>query len=218
MRRIRRWQSRPSLYSLIMRQTARLQVAAIALGLLLPPLAIVPLEMQQRIIDEAIPARDIAAVASLAAVFAGAMLASTAQVRAAQCEGQADWRRLPISRAALPDARPAARPAFCGATELWITKGRVPVRPAKRHNCGRSALTAATPFWFYGAVGAWETRATAQARASIAPPNSASASARRSGRSSGTRWPQSCQSSRRTSGMPALTRSTTSVSRKTRSQ
>jgi ABC-type bacteriocin/lantibiotic exporter with double-glycine peptidase domain len=61
-----------------MRQTARLQIAAMALGLLLPPLAIVPLEMQQRIIDEAIPARDIGLVASLAAFLAGAMLASAA--------------------------------------------------------------------------------------------------------------------------------------------
>jgi ABC-type bacteriocin/lantibiotic exporter with double-glycine peptidase domain len=76
MRPMRRWRSGPSLYSLIMGQTARLQAAAVALGLLLPPLAVVPLEMQQRIIDEAIPAGDIRAVANFAAVLAGAVIAA----------------------------------------------------------------------------------------------------------------------------------------------
>jgi ABC-type bacteriocin/lantibiotic exporter with double-glycine peptidase domain len=57
-------------------QTARLQVAAIGLGLLLPPLAVVPLEMQKRIIDEAIPAGDLRAIAWLAAVLAGAVFAT----------------------------------------------------------------------------------------------------------------------------------------------
>lgn len=76
MRRMRRWKGGRSIYSLIMRQTARLQVAAIGLGLLLPPLAVVPLEMQKRIIDDAIPAGDLGAVTMLAAAFAGAVFAA----------------------------------------------------------------------------------------------------------------------------------------------
>ena len=76
MRAMRRWRGGVSLYSLIARQTARLQAGTIALGLLLPPLAVVPLEMQKRIIDDAIPAGDIGAVANLAAVLAGVVLAA----------------------------------------------------------------------------------------------------------------------------------------------
>jgi ABC-type bacteriocin/lantibiotic exporter with double-glycine peptidase domain len=73
---MRRWRGGVSLYSLIARQTARLQAATIALGLLLPPLAVIPLEMQKRIIDDAIPAGDIGAIANLAAVLAGVVLAA----------------------------------------------------------------------------------------------------------------------------------------------
>ena len=76
MRPMRRWTGGISMYSLIARQTARLQAATIVLGLLLPPLAVVPLEVQRRIIDDAIPAGDIGEVTSLAAVLAGAVLAA----------------------------------------------------------------------------------------------------------------------------------------------
>ncbi len=78
MRRPRHWQGGRSIYSLVMRQTARLQVASIALGLLVPPLAIVPLTVQQRIIDDAIPATDIALAFTLTGLLAGAVALSAA--------------------------------------------------------------------------------------------------------------------------------------------
>lgn len=75
MRRARHWHGGAWIYSLIMRQTLRLQVASIVLGLALPPLAVVPLTMQERIIDEAIPAGDIGLVALLAGLLAAAVAA-----------------------------------------------------------------------------------------------------------------------------------------------
>jgi ABC-type bacteriocin/lantibiotic exporter with double-glycine peptidase domain len=74
MRRPRHWNGGESIYSLVMRQTARLQAASIALGLLLAPLAVVPLTMQERIIDDAIPAGDVELAATLTALFAGAVV------------------------------------------------------------------------------------------------------------------------------------------------
>lgn len=68
------WQRGRSIYSLILRQTLRLQITIIVLGLLLPPLAVLPLHLQQQIIDEAIPARDI----DMALWFAALYLAATA--------------------------------------------------------------------------------------------------------------------------------------------
>jgi ABC-type bacteriocin/lantibiotic exporter with double-glycine peptidase domain len=59
-----------------MRQTSRLQVASIILGLLVPPLAVVPLTMQQRIIDDAIPAGDLQLAVTLTALLAGAVALS----------------------------------------------------------------------------------------------------------------------------------------------
>ncbi len=78
MRRPRHWHGGRTIYSLVMRQTVRLQVATIALGLLVPPLAVVPLTVQQRIIDDAIPASDIHLVITLTAILAGAVVASAA--------------------------------------------------------------------------------------------------------------------------------------------
>jgi ABC-type bacteriocin/lantibiotic exporter with double-glycine peptidase domain len=60
-----------SLYSLIMRETFVLQTATLVIGLALPALAVFPLFLQQRIIDEAIPAADLWMVATLGLLYAG---------------------------------------------------------------------------------------------------------------------------------------------------
>jgi ABC-type bacteriocin/lantibiotic exporter with double-glycine peptidase domain len=60
-----------SLYSLIMRETLVLQGATLAIGLALPALAVFPLFLQKRIIDEAIPAADLSMVAMLGLLYAG---------------------------------------------------------------------------------------------------------------------------------------------------
>lgn len=57
-----------------MRQTARLQTASILLGLLIPPLAVVPLAMQERNIDDAIAAADIRLALVLTAVLGAAVM------------------------------------------------------------------------------------------------------------------------------------------------
>lgn len=49
----------PTLYGVIWQRTMKLQLAVVGLGLALPPLAVVPLEIQRRIVDDAIPATDL---------------------------------------------------------------------------------------------------------------------------------------------------------------
>jgi ABC-type bacteriocin/lantibiotic exporter with double-glycine peptidase domain len=71
MNRLRLSRLGGSLYSLIVRETFVLQAATLAIGLALPALAVIPLYLQQRIIDEAIPAADLWGVASLALLYAG---------------------------------------------------------------------------------------------------------------------------------------------------
>lgn len=73
MRRTSGWSGSRSLYSVVLRQTFPLQVAVIALGLVLPPLAVLPLELQKRVIDEAIPAGDMELLAVLAVIYLGAV-------------------------------------------------------------------------------------------------------------------------------------------------
>jgi len=73
MRRPARWSGGRSLYSVIMRQTLRLQAVVILVGLALPPLSVIPLELQRRIIDEAIPAGDMARLATLAGLLLAAV-------------------------------------------------------------------------------------------------------------------------------------------------
>lgn len=113
MRRPRHWHGGDTIYSLVMRQTARLQIASIVVGLLVPPLAVVPLTMQERIIDEAIPAADLELVVRLTAILAGAVLAS-ALLRGAIYYLQG-WiveivtRILRISLVAAQRCRPAAQ-------------------------------------------------------------------------------------------------------------
>ncbi len=75
MRRTSGWKSGRTLYSLIMPRTYAMQGLVIGLGLLLPPLAVVPLYLQERLIDEAIPRADVAHLATLAALYAAACLA-----------------------------------------------------------------------------------------------------------------------------------------------
>ncbi len=68
------WRRGSSLYSLILRQTLRLQALAILVGLALPALAVIPLHLQERMIDEAIPARDLDLVAWLGVLLGLAVL------------------------------------------------------------------------------------------------------------------------------------------------
>lgn len=71
----RRWGGGPGVSAILLRQTFGLQAAAILLGLSLLPLAVVPLELQKRIIDEAIPAADLGALYWLGGLYlAAAML------------------------------------------------------------------------------------------------------------------------------------------------
>ncbi|MEM6668370.1 MAG: ABC transporter transmembrane domain-containing protein [Pseudomonadota bacterium] len=71
----KRWRKDGSLYSLIMSETYTLQGVTIALGLAIPPCVVIPLEMQKRIVDEAIPAGDYDLLFDLAIVFAIAIVA-----------------------------------------------------------------------------------------------------------------------------------------------
>jgi ABC-type bacteriocin/lantibiotic exporter with double-glycine peptidase domain len=74
------WTGRTSLYSLIVGHTFRLQAAVIALGLTLPFLAVIPLDLQAKLIDDAIPGGQVADIVSLAAMY-GAIVAVTAAVK-----------------------------------------------------------------------------------------------------------------------------------------
>ena len=62
-----------TLYGVIWRQSALLQGVVIALGLALPPLSVLPLDIQRRIIDDAIPALDGDLLLMLSVAFAGAV-------------------------------------------------------------------------------------------------------------------------------------------------
>jgi ABC-type bacteriocin/lantibiotic exporter with double-glycine peptidase domain len=61
-----------SLYALIWRRSRWLQGLVLALGLALPALAVVPLEIQRRIVDTAIPEGDVELVLHLALAYAAA--------------------------------------------------------------------------------------------------------------------------------------------------
>ena len=61
-----------TLYGLIWRRTRTLQVAVIAVGLALPPLAVIPLDIQRRIVDDAIPAGDAHLLLILGLAYAAA--------------------------------------------------------------------------------------------------------------------------------------------------
>ncbi|MEO1328815.1 MAG: ABC transporter transmembrane domain-containing protein [Pseudomonadota bacterium] len=74
MKRSSSWRRRDALYSLILRQTFGLQALTIALGLTLPPLVIAPLHIQQRLIDDALPAADMALLQMLVLAYVGAVL------------------------------------------------------------------------------------------------------------------------------------------------
>lgn len=70
------WASRKTLYSLILGQTFGLQVAVIALGLTLPFLAVIPLELQARLVDDAIPGGQAAEIVRVAALYGGVVIAT----------------------------------------------------------------------------------------------------------------------------------------------
>lgn len=65
---------RGSLYTLILRRTYVLQGATILLGLAIPPLIVVPLAVQKRMIDEALPDAEYGQLLELSAIFAAAVL------------------------------------------------------------------------------------------------------------------------------------------------
>lgn len=65
-----------NIYVLVWRRTLPLQVAVLALGLLTPFLTVVPLDLQRRIVDEAIPAGNLGMLALLALGYAAVALAS----------------------------------------------------------------------------------------------------------------------------------------------
>jgi ABC-type multidrug transport system fused ATPase/permease subunit len=58
-----------SVYGLIWRHTPWLQVGALALGLAAPLAAVLPLEIQRRIVDDAIPAGDLGLLVRLALIY-----------------------------------------------------------------------------------------------------------------------------------------------------
>lgn len=72
------WQSNGPLLSLITRQTWHLQSGAIALGLAIPALAVWPLSLQERMIDEALPAADADLALWLGGLYLGAVLLRSA--------------------------------------------------------------------------------------------------------------------------------------------
>lgn len=69
-----RWRGSATVYSVILRQTWPLQGLVIGLGLLLPPLAVLPLEIQRRVVDIAIPGKDLEFLAWLAAAYLAVVL------------------------------------------------------------------------------------------------------------------------------------------------
>lgn len=73
VRRVSDWTAGRSLYSLVLRQTLGLQSLIIVLGLALPPLAVLPLHLQERIVDEGIASADFDLVLWLAGLYAAAV-------------------------------------------------------------------------------------------------------------------------------------------------
>jgi ABC-type bacteriocin/lantibiotic exporter with double-glycine peptidase domain len=65
-----------SLYRLIWRRTRRLQIVVIAIGLSLPALSVLPLDIQRRIVDDAIPSGDGGLLLILALAYGSASAAS----------------------------------------------------------------------------------------------------------------------------------------------
>ncbi len=74
------WARRKTLYSLILGQTIGLQVAVIALGLTLPFLAVIPLDLQATLIDTAIPSGQASEILRVAALYA-AVVVVTATIK-----------------------------------------------------------------------------------------------------------------------------------------
>ena len=64
------------IYTLIWQRTRCLQLVVITLGLALPMLSVIPLEIQRRVVDRAIPAGDLELLGLLAIAYAGASAAA----------------------------------------------------------------------------------------------------------------------------------------------
>ncbi len=69
-----RWKAHSTFYRLIVSHTYALQVAIIVIGLVLSPLSVLPLTLQARLIDNAIPAGDGALILTLSAEYAAVAL------------------------------------------------------------------------------------------------------------------------------------------------
>ncbi|MEO1291274.1 MAG: ABC transporter ATP-binding protein [Pseudomonadota bacterium] len=111
MHRTHGWRPSGSLYSLILAQTFRLQILIIVLGLALPPLVVLPLHLQERIIDEAIPAGDIDQLFWYATLFAAAVgLTSAIKFVITFCRGWIAEIVARVLRATLIDAQRSRRP------------------------------------------------------------------------------------------------------------
>lgn len=61
-----------NVYGMVWQRTRLLQVVVIGLGLGLPALAVIPLDIQRRLIDDAIPSGDLELIGFLAVAYAGA--------------------------------------------------------------------------------------------------------------------------------------------------
>jgi ABC-type bacteriocin/lantibiotic exporter with double-glycine peptidase domain len=70
------WTGRTSIRSLIIGSTLRLQVGILLIGLGLPVLAVIPLHLQQQLIDDAIPGRAIGQITTLALEYGAAVIAA----------------------------------------------------------------------------------------------------------------------------------------------
>lgn len=70
------WTGRTSIYSLILGRTFKLQIAILVMGLGLPFLAVIPLHLQQQLIDDTIPSRNLQRIVLMAGEYGAVVLAT----------------------------------------------------------------------------------------------------------------------------------------------
>jgi ABC-type bacteriocin/lantibiotic exporter with double-glycine peptidase domain len=70
------WADRTSIRSLMFGRTLKLQIAILVIGLGLPALAVIPLHLQQQLIDDVIPGRNIPRIAVMAVQYGAVVLIS----------------------------------------------------------------------------------------------------------------------------------------------
>ncbi|MEM9764256.1 MAG: ABC transporter transmembrane domain-containing protein [Pseudomonadota bacterium] len=118
------WPQGRSLYTLILKQTLWLQGIVIVLGLVLPFLAVLPLDLQRRIIDEALPASDLDLLGYFALLYAAAVLGRVVikflifYLRGWIAEIVARVMRVALIDAQRRRAEPSARAALGPATSV----------------------------------------------------------------------------------------------------